>query len=143
MKAVTYTTGTMLLGLLLSGCVYMHTEMPGALQSLTAYELRSHDFKVIAPVRATGETTLWFGAVMTGGKGYQALMEETRKLGADAIMNYSFDVEQESVLLFIYAKVRWKAEALAVKLSDTLRQTPANTRTNDSPTLEGMESASR
>jgi hypothetical protein len=103
----------------------MHTEMPGALQSLTSYELRSSDFKVIAPVRATGETTLWFGAVMTGGKGYQALMEEARKLGGDAIMNYSFDVETESVLLFIYSKVRWKAEALAVKLSNELRLLPA------------------
>lgn len=119
-----------LLSFLLSGCAYMHTETPGALQSLTSYELRSNDFKVIAPVRATGETTLWFGAVLTGGKGYQALMDEARKLGGDAIMNYSFDVEQESILLFVYSKVQWKAEALAVRLSDNLRQSAASTRPN-------------
>lgn len=129
MKTRACATGTVLLGVLLSGCVYMHTEAPGSLQSVTAYELRSSDFKVIAPVRATGVTTLWFGAVMTGGKGYQALMEEARKLGGDAIMNFSYDIEQESVLLFVYAKVKWKAEALAAKLSDTVRQTPA-ARTN-------------
>lgn len=125
MKALAYIAGAVALGASLSGCIYMHTEMPGALQSLTSYELRSSDFKVIAPVQATGETTLWFGAVMTGGKGYQALMGEARKLGGDAIMNYSFDVETESVLLFIYSKVRWKAEALAVKLSNELRLLPA------------------
>lgn len=127
MNRLAYATGAVSLGVLLSGCVYMHTEAPGALQSMTSYELRTSDFKVIAPVRATGETTLWFGAVMTGGKGYQALMDEARRVGGDAIMNYSFDFEQESVLLIVYAKVRWKAEAIAVKLSDSLRQTPATT----------------
>jgi hypothetical protein len=121
MKPRIFTAVAILAGALSSGCVYMHTEAPGALQSLTSYELSSDDFKVIAPVRATGETTLWFGAVMTGGKGYQALMEQARGLGGDAIMNYSFDFEQESVLLFVFTRVKWKAEALAVRLSDNVK----------------------
>ncbi|MGE0080982.1 MAG: hypothetical protein AB7U81_06770 [Thiohalomonadaceae bacterium] len=121
MKQLRGVLGMLLVALGLSGCVYMHTDTPGALQSLTSYELSSGDFKVIGPVSATGEVTLWFGAVMTGGKGYQALLDEARRLGGDAIMNYSFDFEQESVLLFIWAKYRWKAEALAVRLADDLK----------------------
>ena len=105
-----------------SGCVYVNTEMPGKVQSVTQFELKSGDYQVIQRVNASGETTLWFGMVLHGGKGYQALLEEAEAVGGDTIMDYYFDIEQTSVLLFIYSKVKWKATGMAVKLSDSLRQ---------------------
>ena len=105
-----------------SGCVYVNTEMPGKVQSVTQFELKSGDYQVIQRVNASGETTLWFGMVLLGGKGYQALLEEAEAVGGDTIMDYSFDMEQTSVLLFIYSRVKWKATGMAVKLSDSLRK---------------------
>ncbi|MEC8479180.1 MAG: DUF6567 family protein [SAR324 cluster bacterium] len=105
-----------------SGCVYVNTEMPGKVQSVTQFELKSGDYHVVQRVNASGETTLWFGMVLLGGKGYQALLEEAEAVGGDTIMDYSFDMEQTSVLLFIYSRVKWKATGMAVKLSDSLRK---------------------
>ena len=105
-----------------SGCVYVNTEMPGKVQSVTQFELKSGDYQVIQRVNASGETTLWFGMVLLGGKGYQALLKEAEAVGGDTIMDYSFDMEQTSVLLFIYSRVKWKATGMAVKLSDSLRK---------------------
>ena len=105
-----------------SGCVYVNTEMPGKVQSVTQFELKSGDYQVIQRVNASGETTLWFGMVLLGGKGYQALLEKAKAVGGDTIMDYSFDMEQTSVLLFIYSRVKWKATGMAVKLSDSLRK---------------------
>ena len=105
-----------------SGCVYVNTEMPGKVQSVTQFELKSGDYQVIQRVNASGETTLWFGMVLLGGKGYQALLKEAEVVGGDTIMDYSFDMEQTSVLLFIYSRVKWKATGMAVKLSDSLRK---------------------
>ena len=40
--------------------------------------------------------------VLLGGKDYQALLKETEQVGGDTIMDYSFDMEQTSVIcLFI------------------------------------------
>ena len=52
-----------------SGCVYVNTEMPGKVQSVTQFELKSGDYQVIQRVNASGETTLRFGMVLLGGKG--------------------------------------------------------------------------
>ena len=113
-----------ILGLILfsSGCAYVNTVMPGKVQSVTQFELKSGDYQVIQRVNASGETTLWFGMVLLGGKGYQALLEEAEAVGGDTIMDYSFDMEQTSVLLFIYSRVKWKATGMAVKFSDSLRK---------------------
>ena len=51
-----------------SGCVYVNTEMPGKVQSVTQFELKSGDYQVIQRVYASGETTLWFGMVLLGEK---------------------------------------------------------------------------
>ena len=104
-----------------SGCLYVNTENPGRVQTGTQFELNSGDYRVIQRVNSTGEITLWFGLVALGGKGYQALLEEAKAVGGDTIMDYSFDMEQTSVLFFIYLKVTWKATGLAVKLSDSVR----------------------
>ncbi len=106
----------------LSGCLYMNVEQSGKVKTNTVFELNSNDFEVLDRVAVTGETTLWFGAVMTGGKGYQALLEEAKKIGGDEIMNYSFDVQTTSVLFFIYSNVQWKATGFAVKFKNSLRQ---------------------
>ena len=57
------------------------TEMPGKVQSVTQFELKSGDYQVIQRVNASGETTLWFSMVIRGGKGYQALLEEIVSVG--------------------------------------------------------------
>ncbi len=106
----------------LSGCIFLDVERPGSVKTNTVFELSSNDFEVLDRVAVTGETILWFGAVMTGGKGYQALLEEAKKIGGDEIMNYSFDVQATSVLFFIYSNVQWKATGFAVKFKDSLRQ---------------------
>lgn len=106
------------LGFGLPGCAYVDTKTPGDVHALTDYQLTSKDFRVLDRVSATGETTTWFGMVMTGGKGYQDLLEQAQKLGGDDIMNYSFDMEQRSVFLFIYSKYQWKATGLAVKYAE-------------------------
>lgn len=100
----------------LSGCIYTDVKSPGIVQTGTVFQLTSDDFEILERVSASGETTLWFGFVMTGGAGYQALLEEARKIGGDEVMHYSFDIEQQSVFLFIYNKVKWKATGIAVKL---------------------------
>ena len=93
-----------ILGLIpyISGCVYVNTEMPGKVQSVTQFELKSGDYQVIQRVNASGEKTLWFGMVLLGGKGYQALLKEAEAVGGDTLMDYSFDMEQTSVLLYLF-----------------------------------------
>jgi hypothetical protein len=108
--------------IMLSGCLYMNVERAGGVKSDTVFELNSNDFEVLDRVSVTGESTLWFGAVMTGGKGYQALLEEAKKIGGDEIMNYSYDVQATSILSFIYSNVQWKATGFAVKFKPSLRQ---------------------
>jgi len=105
----------------LSGCIYLDVEAPGRVQTDTVFELTSNDFEVLDRVSVTGETTLWFGAVLTGGKGYQALLTEAQKIGGDEIMNYSFDVQTTAVLFFIYNNVQWKATGYAVKFKKSIK----------------------
>lgn len=106
----------------LNSCAYIDVKAPGDVGAITQYNLTSKDFTVLDRVTTSGEVTLWFGAVLTGGKGYQDLLAQAQSLGGDAIMNYSFDFEQKSVLLFIYGKYTWKATGLAVKLADHVKK---------------------
>ena len=106
----------------ISGCIYLDIERVGRVQTGTVFELNSNDFEVLDRVTVTGTTTLWFGAVLTGGKGYQALLEEAKKIGGDEIMNYSIDVEHTAVLFFIYSRAKWKATGFAVKFKNSVRQ---------------------
>ncbi len=94
---------------------------PGLIQTETQFQLTTKDFEVLDRVSATGKVVLWFGAVMTGGKGYQALLEKAQEMGGDEVMNYSFDYKQKSVLLFIYSEIQWKATGLAVKLKPEVK----------------------
>jgi len=114
----------LLAGLLIlssGGCIYTKIEKPGDVQISTQHKLTSSDFKILGRVSVTGETTLWFGAVLTGGKGYQALLKQAQEMGGDAIMDYSFDVEYESILLLIYARAKWKATGIAIKYNEDLK----------------------
>ncbi len=99
-----------------AGCAYINTEQVGLVQSRTQYKLTSSDFKILERVSATGETTLWFGVVLTGGKGYQALLKKAQEIGGDSVMDYSYDVEYKSILWFIYARVKWKATGIAIAI---------------------------
>ena len=107
--------------LFMSGCVYVNTVNPGRVQTGTQFELKSGDYKVIQRVNASGETTLWFGLVAVGGKGYHAHLKEAKRVGGDTIMDYSFDIRQTSVFFLIYSRMEWEATGLAVKLSDSVR----------------------
>ena len=122
MKLFRHFVFALALPLLPSGCVYMDTTQVGEVETNTQFQLRSDDFKVIERVSVTGETTLWFGLVALGGRGYQALLEKANEVGGDTIMDYSFDYKIKSVLFFIYYNVEWEATGLAVKLSDSIRQ---------------------
>lgn len=110
------------LALVLSSCAYVDVRAPGDVNAETQYSLTSKDFTVLDRVSTSGVTTLWFGAVLTGGKGYQDLLAQAQALGGDAIMNYSFDMEQESIFLFIWSKYTWKATGLAVKFADHVKK---------------------
>ena len=103
------------------GCIYTKIEQPGDVQISTQHKLTSSDFKILGRVSVTGKTKLWFGAVLTGGKGYQALLKKAQEMGGDAIMDYSFDVEYESILLLIYARAKWKATGIAIKYNEDLK----------------------
>jgi len=122
MKKVLFLVLTGLLALSLVSCIYTKIEEPGPVQVSTQHTLTSKDFKILGRVSVTGETTLWFGAVLTGGKGYQALLKKAQEVGGDAIMDYSFDVEYKSILWFIYARAKWKATGVAVKYNKDLKQ---------------------
>lgn len=114
-----YTVLILIFGLMLglSGCIYTNVESPGVVQTGTVFQLARDDFEILDRVNVSGETTLWFGAVLTGGTGYQALLEEARKIGGDEVMHYSFDLEQQAVFFLIYNRVKWKATGIAVKLN--------------------------
>lgn len=121
MKRLTAIWLLTIMGLALSGCIYVDVKGPGLVQTDTQFTLSSGDFKVIERVTVTGETTLWFGAVLTGGEGYQALLAEAQRVGGDSVMDYSFDMEVKSIFMFIYSKASWKATGVAVKYTDKIR----------------------
>lgn len=64
-----------------AGCIYTKIEYLGPVQVSTQHKLSSSDFKILGHVSVTGETELWFGAVLTDGKGYQALLKNAQKMG--------------------------------------------------------------
>ncbi len=97
------------------GCLYTNIERSGLVKSDTVFQLTTDDFEILDRVTVTGESTLWFGMVVVGGAGYQALLDEAKKIGGDEIMNYSFDIEQQSVFLFMYNSIQWKATGFANK----------------------------
>ncbi len=121
MKRIAYLVIIAGLIVSLSGCIYTNVEAPGLVQTETQFQLTTKDFEVLDRVSTTGKIVLWFGAVMTGGKGYQALLEKAQEMGGDEVMNYSFDYTQKSILLFIYSEVHWKATGLAVKLKKEVK----------------------
>ena len=121
MRKVLFLVLAGLLSLSLVSCIYTKIEEPGPVQVSTQHMVTSKDFKILGRVSVTGETTLWFGAVLTGGKGYQALLKKAQEMGGDAIMDYSFDVEYKSILWFIYAKGIWKATGIAIKYNEDLK----------------------
>ena len=105
-----------------TSCLYIETEHPGGIQTGTLFELKSGDYKVIKRVTVIGESSVWFGLVALGGKGYQSLLKKSQEIGGDTIMDYSFDYEIKSIVLFIYGRVNWKATGLAVKLTESVIQ---------------------
>lgn len=103
------------LTLLSTSCIFQDVRVPGPTNKLTTYQLTTDDFKILGTVEAEGTITTWLGLVQTGGNGESLLYEKAKKLGADDISNYSFDLESYSILTFIYNKATWKARATAIK----------------------------
>ena len=108
--------------LLFNGCVYTNVTTPGSVYNETQFQLNSDDFTILERVSTQGKVTLWFGLVLTGGKGYQELLSQAQALGGDSIMNYSFDIKDKAIFWFIYRKISWKATGIAIKYSDAIKE---------------------
>lgn len=104
-----------------SGCIYRETRLPGIATNATLYELESDDFKILGTVETEGVFTSWFGLVLTGETGYSELLKKSKKMGGDEIMNYRFEIQSTSILMFVYNKVVWKASAQAIRYTDEVK----------------------
>ncbi len=119
----------LLLGLLafvLSSCIYRDVRFPGIATNATLYELDSDDFKILGTVETEGVYTSWFGLVLTGETGYSELLKQAQKMGGDEIMNYRFELQSTSVLMFIYNRVVWKATAQAIRYTEKIKTKSKN-----------------
>lgn len=119
-KRIALWAGILLLVLSQSGCIYQNVRSPGMRFSASQYQVSSKDYKIVGQVSSEGVTTLWFGAVLTGGEGYSELNKQARRLGGDAIMDYELEVEYTSILMLVYAKAKWKATGKAIRYEDHL-----------------------
>ena len=101
----------------LSSCIHHNLKAPvvGVTNFESNFQFTSKDFEVVGNVEAKGEYENYLGLVVTGGNGYKALYQEAKKMGADTIINYAFDVESTGYLLFVYTKSSWTATATAIK----------------------------
>ncbi|MCB1173316.1 MAG: hypothetical protein KDK39_07125 [Leptospiraceae bacterium] len=99
----------------LSACIYTNVRAPGMQNFDTRYTITTADFTILGTVEAEGEVTTILGLVATGGNGYSALYAKAKALGGDEIINYSFDIDAYTILLFVYNKGTWKARATAIK----------------------------
>ena len=80
-----------------AGCIYTKIEQPGDVRISTQHKLTSSDFKILGRVSVTGETKLWFGAILTGGKGYQALLKKAQEMGCGVRIHPLVDLCQGQV----------------------------------------------
>ncbi len=107
---------------ILYSCVYTEVRIPGYAANVTAYTLTSDDYQILGTVDTQGEFVAWFYVYLKGETGYSELLTKSKALGGDDIMNYRFETESKSILLFIYNRVKWNASALAIKYRDKIKK---------------------
>lgn len=105
-----------------TGCIYRDVRVPGLAANLTLYQLNSDDYRILGTVETEGVYTSYFALVLTGDTGYSELLEKSKKMGGDDIINYRFEVQSTSVLMFVFNRVVWKASALAIQYKDKIKK---------------------
>ncbi|RHX93487.1 hypothetical protein DLM76_15610 [Leptospira yasudae] len=111
-----------LVSLFLSGCIYRDVRVPGMSTNFTQYVLNSEDFQILGTVETEGVYTAWFIFWLTGETGYKELLDKSKALGGDEIINYRFEVEQTSILFILWNRVKWKATAHAIKYREKIKK---------------------
>ncbi|MBW0434754.1 LIC11742 family lipoprotein [Leptospira yasudae] len=111
-----------LVSLFLSGCIYRDVRVPGMSTNFTQYVLNSEDFQILGTVETEGVYTSWFMLWLTGETGYKELLDKSKALGGDEIINYRFEIEQTSILLIVWNRVKWKATAHAIKYREKIKK---------------------
>ncbi|TGL82234.1 LIC11742 family lipoprotein [Leptospira yasudae] len=111
-----------LVSLFLSGCIYRDVRVPGLSTNFTQYVLNSEDFQILGTVETEGVYTAWFILWLTGETGYKELLDKSKALGGDEIINYRFEVEQTSILFILWNRVKWRATAHAIKYREKIKK---------------------
>ncbi|XDD51845.1 hypothetical protein AB3N59_09060 [Leptospira sp. WS92.C1] len=111
-----------LVSLVTSGCIYRGIRIPGLGTNHTQYVISSDDFQILGTVEAEGIYTDWFLLVLTGETGYKELVDKSKTLGGDEIMNYRFEIEETSILFFVWNRIKWKATAHAIKYREKIKK---------------------
>ncbi|EMY78876.1 putative lipoprotein [Leptospira weilii serovar Ranarum str. ICFT] len=107
---------------LLSGCIYRDIRVPGLSTNFTQYVLNSDDFQILGTVETEGVYTSWFLLWVTGETGYRELLDKSKALGGDEIINYRFEVVETSILLIVWNRIQWKATAHAIKYREKIKK---------------------
>ncbi|EMJ96056.1 LIC11742 family lipoprotein [Leptospira alstonii] len=107
---------------LLGGCIYRDIRVPGLSTNFTQYVLNSDDFQILGTVETEGVYTSWFLLWVTGETGYRELLDKSKALGGDEIINYRFEVEETSILLIVWNRIKWKATAHAIKYREKIKK---------------------
>ncbi|WP_423790237.1 hypothetical protein [Leptospira ellisii] len=82
----------------------------------------SDDFQILGTVETEGVYTDWFMLVVLGETGYKELLDKSKALGGDEIMNYRFEIEETSVLFFVWNRIKWRATAQAIKFREKIKK---------------------
>lgn len=106
---------------LFESCIYRDIRIPGLSTNYTQYILNSEDFQILGNVETEGVYTSWLLLWVTGETGYKELLDKSKALGGDEIINYRFEIEETSILLIVWNRIRWKATAHAIKYREKLK----------------------
>lgn len=100
-----------------TGCIYhqIAAPVPPLMSSHSQFQIPKSSFDIVGPVSAEGEYTTILGMVMTGGNTYDDLFQQAKKMGGDDLINYTYNVHQEGILMLVYSKSKWTARATAIK----------------------------
>ncbi|TGK35206.1 hypothetical protein EHQ12_11110 [Leptospira gomenensis] len=103
-------------------CIYRDIRVPGLGTNFTQYVVSSDDFQILGTVETEGVYTSWFMLVVLGETGYRELLDKSKGLGGDEIMNYRFEIQETSVLFFVWNRIKWKATAQAIKFREKIKK---------------------
>lgn len=111
-----------MISFLLSGCIYRDIRVPGLGTNYTQYLINSEDFQILGTVETEGVYTSWLMLWVTGETGYKELLDKSKAMGGDEIINYRFEVQETSILLVVWNRIKWKATAHAIKYREKIKK---------------------